>query len=59
MAVVLESAAEFGLASSELIAAVAVALDRLPEGVRERCTDEISAELAACILEKQRNPRVA
>jgi hypothetical protein len=54
LAAVLESAAEFGVTPNEIWEAVVALPDRLPPDMRERYIDEISAELARRLLDKQR-----
>jgi hypothetical protein len=54
LAAVLESAAEFGVTPNEIWEAVVATPDRLPADVKARYIDEITAELARRLLEKQR-----
>jgi hypothetical protein len=51
---VLEAAARFGLTPEELLAAIAVAVDRLPTDARADCIDELAGELGKSLVEKQR-----
>jgi hypothetical protein len=54
LAAVLESAAEFGVTPNEIWETVVALPDRLPSDIRARYIDEIAAELARRLLEKER-----
>jgi hypothetical protein len=51
---ILESAADFGLASDEILDTVIAALERLPEDTKAECIDELAGALATRLLAKQR-----
>jgi hypothetical protein len=54
LAAILESATEFGVSPNEIWEAVVTTPDHLPTDVKARYIEEISAELARRLLEKQR-----
>jgi hypothetical protein len=53
---VLEAAAGFGLTSEEILAAVAIAIDRLPTDEKADCIDELAGEFGRSLVAKQRPP---
>jgi hypothetical protein len=54
LAVIVESAAEFGLSHREIWETIVATADRLPEDTRTIYVDELSGALARCLVEKER-----
>jgi hypothetical protein len=51
----LESAAEFGLTTDEILETVTATLDRLPGETKVQYIDELAGALAMRLIEKQRD----
>jgi hypothetical protein len=56
---IFDSAAEFGLESSEILEATMATLERMPSEMKAAYIDELSGALARCLLEKERRLGVA
>jgi hypothetical protein len=59
VAATVQAAGEFGLTSHELWEVVMATPDRLPTDLKARYIDELSAEFASRLLEKQRSSQDA